>query len=114
MSITKILGNKEMSAEDKLEAVAAIVAGARENYGNTDKDIAVPTVNSVHGAMPFDVLDDESKAALLAGEVGRLKAQAVEFNVQNPGTNLNRKIEELLATNGMFANIAAGTKFEYI
>ena len=114
MSITKILGNKETSAEDKLTDVAGVVAGAREAYGNTDADIAVLTVNTVNGAIPFNLLDDESKVELLASEVGRVKARAVEFTMQNPGTNLNRKIEELLATNGLFANIAAGTKFEYI
>lgn len=114
MSITKILGNKETAAEDKLADVAAVVAGARENYGNTDADIAVPTLNTVNGSMPFNLLDDDSKVAALIAEVGRLKAAAVEYHTQNPGTNLNRKIEELLAVNGMFANIDAGTKFEYI
>jgi hypothetical protein len=114
MSITKILGNKETSAEDKLEAVAAVVAGARENYGNTDVEIAVPTVNTTMGSMPFNLLDDEGKVAMLQYEVGLVKARAVEYTTQNPGTNLNRKIEEILATNGLFSNIAAGTKFEYI
>lgn len=114
MSITKILGNKETTAEEKLADVAAVVAGARENYGNTDAEIAVPSVNTANGSMPFDLLDDDSKVTLLSGEVARVKASAVEYATQRPGTNLNKRIEELLATNGYFANIAAGTKFEYI
>ncbi|NOQ48883.1 MAG: hypothetical protein GQ576_07100 [Methanococcoides sp.] len=114
MSITKILTNKDTSAEDKLEAVAAIVAGARSNYGNEDADIAVPRAYTTNGDMPFDMLDDDSKVSLLVTEVGRVKADAVEYAEQNSGVNLNKKIEELLATNGRFANIDSGTKFEYI
>lgn len=114
MSITKILGNKDTSASEKLEEVAAVVAGAREAYGNTDKDIEPSVLNTAHGTMSFVHLEDDSKVEHLRGEVQRIKAQAIEFCQNNDGTELNRKIEELLATNGMFANIAAGTKFEYI
>lgn len=114
MSITKVLSNKNTSAEDKLKDVAEIVAGARTNYGNEDAEIDVPRVQTVNGDMPFDMLDDDSKVAVLQSEVSALKASAVEFTEQNPGVNLNKKIEELLATDGFFANIAAGTKFEYI
>ncbi len=114
MSITKILTNKDTAAEDKLAAVAEVVAGARENYGNGEAVIAVPRCYTANGDMPFDMLDDDSKVAILQGEVAAVKARAVEFSEQNPGVNLNKKIEELLATNGHFANIAVGTKFEYI
>lgn len=114
MSITKILTAKDVPAEEKLADVAGVVAGAREAYGNTEAEIAVPRVNTTNGDMPFDMLDADSKVALLTSEVAVIKSAAVEYSEQNPGTNLNRKIEELLSTNGMFANIAAGTKFEYI
>lgn len=114
MSITKVLGNKDSSAEEKLESVAEIVAGARKNYGNEEAEIAVPRVNTVNGEIPFDMLDDDSKVSVLQSAVSALKASAVEFTEQNPGVSLNKKIEELLATDGHFANIAAGTKFEYI
>jgi hypothetical protein len=114
MSITKILSEKDVEAADKLSAVAEIVAGAREKYGNEESEVEVPRCHTANGSMPFDMLDDDSKVALLRSEVAALKAEAVEFAEQNPGVNLNRKIEELLSTNGMFVNIAAGTKFEYI
>jgi hypothetical protein len=114
MSLTKILSNEKTSAEEKLEAVAQVVAAAREAYGNADQDIAVPDVNTVHGVMPFNVLEDEAKVELLQSTVGIIKASAVEYARTNPGTNINRRIEELLATDGMFTNVAAGTKFEYI
>lgn len=114
MSITKILSDEKTTDAEKLEAVASVVAGAREAYGNKDAEIAVPRVNTANGSMPFDMLDDDGKVALLKSTVGAIKADAVEYAEQNPGTNLNKKIEEILATNGMFCNIAAGTKFEYI
>jgi uncharacterized small protein (DUF1192 family) len=107
MSITKVLTDKDTAPADKLERVAEIVAQAREAYGNADAEISAPMINTVH-------LEDEAKVALLRDEVARIKARAVEMATQTPGANMNRKIEELLATNGMFVNIAAGTKFEYI
>lgn len=114
MSITKILGSENATNEEKLEAVAAVVAGAREAYGNSDVAIAAPEVQTAYGVMGFVHLEDDAKVNLLAGEVQRIKAQAIEYVAQNPGTSLNRKVEELLAVNGMFVNISAGTKFEYI
>lgn len=114
MSITKILTNADASAEEKLERVAEIVAAARAAYGNEDADIAVPRAYTTNGDMPFDLLDDESKVVLLTSAVGQIKAAAVEYSEQNSGVNLNKKIEELIATNGLFTNISSGTKFEYI
>lgn len=114
MSITKILGKKDVDPSEKLEEVAGIVAKARESYGNTDAEIEVPMVNTTHGVMRFDLLDDDSKVDVLAGRVGSLKAKAAEFVAQTPSANMNRKIEELLANDPYFCNISAGTKWEYI
>jgi len=114
MSITKTLSDKDMSDEDKLASVAEAVAGARTSYGNTDAKIPSPKVETANGAMGFEHLDAESKVYVLRGEVSRIKAEAVEFSEQNEGVNLNKKIEELVATNGMFTNIDSGVKFELI
>ena len=114
MSITKILAGKDASSEDKLTAVAEVVAAARAAYGNSDAVVASPKVNTPNGAMLFIHLDDDSKVVLLQSEVARVKSQAVEYVEQTEGADLNRKIEELLSINGMFVNIAAGTKFSYI
>lgn len=114
MSITKILTEEKTPAVDKLERVAEVVAGARENYGNADAVIEAPMVETVHGRMNFNHLEDEAKVTLLRGAVAEVKAQAVEFCEQREGASMNKKIEELLATHGMFVNISSGTKFEYI
>jgi len=114
MSITKILHEKETPADAKLNRVAEVVSAARQAYGNEANEIASPMVNTSNGTMSFVHLDEDSKVAYLKGEVASLKAKAVEYHESHPGTNLNKKIEELVATNGAFCNIAAGTKFEYI
>ena len=114
MSITKILGEEKAEAEDQLSRVAEIVAAARDNYGNAQVEIAAPMVETVHGRMNFNHLEDKAKVELLKGEVQRIKAKAVEYAEQTEGANLNKKIEELIATNGYFVNVNAGTKFEYI
>ena len=114
MSITTILNQKDADATEQLTEVASIVAGAREAYGNGDKKVAIPDVGTANGVMAFDLLDADSKVHVLRGEVMALKANAAEFCRNNSGTVMNKKIEELLATNGFFANIAPGTKFSYI
>ena len=113
-SITQILSAEKVDAADKLKSVAEVVAGARENYGNGDTVIECPRVDTAHGSMPFNVLEADSKVAVLRSEVAMIKAIAVEAADQNPGLNINKKIEELLATNGLFCNVDTGAKFEYI
>ena len=56
MSITRILSDKEKSNDEKLSAVAEVIAGAREKYGNSDIDIPVPNVNSTNGMIPFNMM----------------------------------------------------------
>lgn len=114
MSITKILSEKDADTADQLERVAAIVSLARERYGNEDAEVASPMVDTVNGYMSFVHLDDDSKVAQLRSAVARIKARAVEFVEVTEGANLNAKIAELIATDGMFVNIAAGTKFDFI
>lgn len=114
MSLTKILNKKDADAEDTLTAVAEIVASARKAYGNEDAEIAAPSVQTVHGSMPFDVLEADSKVEILRQEVGRIKAAAVEFGQQTPGANVDKQIEQMLATNALFVNVSAGTRFEYL
>ena len=43
-----------------------------------------------------------------------MKATAVAFVEDNPGTVLNKKVQELLAINPFFANVSSGTEFEYL
>lgn len=114
MSITKILAEKDADSGEQLTRVAEIIAVARDKYGNADSEVTSPKVNTPNGSMSFIHLDDDSKVELLKAEVARVKSVAVEYVENTEGADLNRKIEELLAINGMFVNIDAGTKFEYI
>jgi len=114
MSITKVLADEEKSAEEKLEYVKEVVAKAREAYGNADAEFAVPNVNTSYGNMPFDMLEPESQVEFLKDVAFAIKAKAIEFVSHTEGANLNRKIEELLATNPMFANISDGEQYDYL
>lgn len=114
MSITKILAAKDVEAEAKLTAVAKVVAGARKKYGNTDADVPAPMCETVNGRMNFNHLEADSKVALLAAEIQKIKARAIEFVGQTTGAVMNKKIEELLSCNGYFANVDAGTQFDYV
>ena len=114
MSITTILTRKDADAADQVAEVAEIVSAARQAYGNEDTVIEAPMVDTPNGRMRFTHLENASKVETLRGEVARIKATAVEFVEQNPGANLNKKVEELLALNAFFATVGEGTKFEYI
>lgn len=114
MSITKILSNENASDEEKIAAVAETVAKAREAYGNVDAEIDDPLVNTVHGQMRFSNLEDEGKLAFVRNEVATIKVKACEAVEQAQGVNPSRRVEELIATNPILVNVAAGTKFEYL
>ena len=114
MSITKILNAKDADPSEQLEQVAEIVSAARQAYGNVDAEIKSPMVNTTHGAMGFDMLEDDSKINGLRQEILSIKAEAVEFAARNEGGNINKKIEELLATNPLFTNIGSSVEFAYI
>ncbi len=114
MSITKILSRKNADADIQVSEVAVIVAAARSTYGNEETTIEAPMVDTPHGRMSFVHLEAASQVETLRGVVAGIKAEAVEFLAQNPGANLNKKVEELLALNAYFANVGEGTKFEYI
>jgi len=114
MSITKVLNDPKISDSDKLTLVAEIVAGAKEAYGNSDVVITVEKVTTTHGSLPFSHLEDDSKVEILRNEALNMKANAIAFVEDNEGTVLNKKVQELLATNPFFANVSSGTEFEYL
>jgi hypothetical protein len=114
MSLTKILSEKDADAEDQLSRVTDVVAKARDAYGNGDAEIEAPSVDTTEGRMSFVHLEAAGQVAILRKQVSLIKAQAVEFVDQNPGSSMNKKIEELLAINPYFANVGNSTTFDYI
>ena len=114
MSLTEILTRKDADPAVQLEEVSEVVAVARKAYGNEDAVIESPMCNTTEGTMSFVHLEPAGKIALLRKQVGLIKATAVEFCETNPGSSMDKKIEELLALNAYFANAGAGTKFKYI
>tara|TARA_R110000744_G_scaffold170264_2_gene288399 strand:- start:6442 stop:6786 length:345 start_codon:yes stop_codon:yes gene_type:complete len=114
MSITKILGNKELESSVKLTQVAEIIGTLRKSYGNSDSKIPSVKVNTTHGNLPFEHLEDNSKVEILLNEALNIKATAIADVEANPGVMLNKKVEEMLATSPLFANASAETEFDVL
>lgn len=114
MSITKILADKNLEAEDKIAKVGEIVAKARKAYGNSDTEIKDVNVNTAFGVLPFSGLEDDSKVEILRDEALKMKAAATQAVANTPGVVFGKKVEELLAVNPYFANATKGAKDSYL
>ena len=114
MSITKTLSNKDLSAEDKLTRVAEVVGTLRKSYGNGDAEIKDVKVATTHGNLPFSHLEDDAKVEILLNEALNIKTQAIAAVEDTPGIVLNKKVEELIATNPLFANASAESEFDVL
>lgn len=108
------MNDKNMTDEDKLTAVAEIVAGARDSYGNAKEEIPAVKCDTTHGMLPFNSLEDGSKVEILCNQAMNIKSQALAFVENNPGAVLNKKVQELISVNPFFANVAPGTEFELL
>ena len=114
MSLTEILTRKDADPAEQLKEVAEVVAVARKAYGNEDAEIAAPACETTEGRMKFNHLEPAGQVALLRKQLSLVKAQAVEFAETTAGASVDKKIEELLATNAYFAHSGQRTKFAYI
>ena len=114
MSITKILADDDLSSAEKLAKVGQIVQCAREGYENTEATISAPDVNTTEGMMCFTHVSDDAKVYMLVKEVQRIRNYAIECSRNTAGTNISKKLEEMIATNRMLCNAAVITDFAYI
>lgn len=101
-----------MPDSEKLEAVAEAVAKVRESYGNGKATVPDVKVNTTHGMLPFSHLEDDSKVEMLKNEALKIKAQAIAYVEAVPGSVLNKKVQELIATNSLFANASSESEFD--
>ena len=114
MKLSEIFMAKEMPANEKITAIAKIVAKAREAYGNGDADITAPEVHTTEGLQDIAMLCDETKVAIAESEVGNIKRVAVEYTKAFEGAKLDKKVEELIAISPLLANITAATESDYL
>jgi hypothetical protein len=113
MSIKKILKSKDEDSV-KLTKVAKVIQSVREEYGNTDIEIPQAKVNTCEGFIPFSTLDDDSKVVILLNEVAVIKTQAIAYAEDNVGIVVKKVVQQLLATNPLFANVSAGNDLDYL
>lgn len=114
MSLTQVLQNKDMSADDKLDSVNATITTLRAAYGNSDKDIKDVKINTAHGMLPFSHLEPDSKVEALLSEALSIKSRAIAAIEDNPGLVLNKRVAEMLATSAIFANASAQSEFDVL
>jgi hypothetical protein len=114
MSITKTLSNKDLSSEEKLANVAEVIGTLRKSYGNSETEIKSVKINTAHGWLPFEHLENDSKVEILLNEALSIKSTAIAEVENNPAIVLNKKVEELLATSAVFANASAETEFDVL
>jgi len=116
MNMLEVLNadKKDIASKDKLEKIGVIIASARKAYGNEGAEIASPDIETVDGTVPLVHLSDDTKVGLAVGVLSEIKLLAVEATRQNEGVNINKKIEELIATSDILANISEVVEYNYI
>lgn len=115
MKLTAIFTfDKDTNHGERIEALAEVIATAREKYGNTDDNIEAPEVNTTAGLQDIDMLSAHDKLIVARTEFGKIKVAAVEFAKATEGAVLDKKIEELLALNPVMTNITKTIESDYL
>ncbi len=114
MSITTVLQAKDVPAEEKLASIKETIGTLRASYGNDKVKIEDVKVNTTHGVLPFSHLEPDSKVEALLNEALNIKSKAIAAVEDNPAIVLNKKVEEMLATNPLFANASATSAFDIL
>lgn len=109
MTITEVLNDATLTDKDKLIRVADIIDEVRITYGNDYIDLPTVKVSTVDGLIPFRLLENNSKVAVLLTEVSNIKAKVVNAVEDVPGISARKKTEELLATSCLFSDITTDT-----
>lgn len=112
--LTDIFADKDMKAEDKVVAIAEVVATARKNYGNTELTITAPKVPTTEGNVDIKLLKAEDKVAIAEQQVRNIIAKVVAGTECTEGVIFDRQVEFYLAINPVLTNITAATDSDYI
>lgn len=116
VTITGILNtsSKKMEASEKLEAIAGIVAKAREKYGNSEEKIDEPQIGTCEGVVDYAFLSNEDKLSVVERAVKAIRQQAIETTKSTQGTMLEAEIVRLIAVNPVLTNCTAATESDYL
>lgn len=113
MKLGAIFADKDMTAEAKVEGIVAVIAKAREAYGNVDMEITEPTINTCNGVMKLSMLDAEDKVKVASKVYDAAKIVAMEAS-EREGAVVEKAIEEFLATSDIMCNLGASVDSEYL
>lgn len=107
MKILDILLNEDIKDADALQQVAEIVTKAREDYGNTDIEIPVPTLSCSCGTYPLTALCSKERRDFAIYTVKKLKETLRDELDAVVGLVPERKALELIATEATLVNLTS-------
>ena len=115
MNMSNILAAdpKVVSNDEKLAQIVESVAGARQNYGNSNMEIPVPNVATPDGSMPIRHISVAGKLEHVKSELARIRTMAIESE-NDTGVVVERLIEKEVATSAILVNIGETTKYSLI
>lgn len=115
-TLTSIINtpNKKMDADEKIAAIAKIVAKARVKYGNTDAEISGPAISTCEGVTNLAYLSSDDKVAVAAKVIKTIRCQAIETTECQEGTLFDTEVARLIAINPVLVNLTATTDSEFI
>lgn len=115
MKLTQIFDTStDVDTDKRFDALVAIVSKAREAYGNTDVAITAPLANSAEGLQDLAMLTKKDKLAVAASAFRTIKANAVADSNAAEGVQLDKRLEEYIAINPVFANITDTVESDYL
>lgn len=114
MTLTQILNNKELTAAEVVEKVAAIVAKARKAYGNTEAVITSPVVPTIDGLSDIKYLSDDDKVEVIRSCIAGIKQEAIERTNATEGSVLDVEVARLIALEPALVNITNTSDSAYL
>ncbi len=113
MKIIETLGNEELDAKTKLDAVKELVKVCRKTYGNKDMEIGSVKVNSMNGMVSIELLTKAERVGVAEIQVRNAisNASVVAENVE--GGVWDRAFEMSIATNPILTNLNKKSNSQY-
>ena len=112
--LREIFTNEDITASEKVGAIASIVEKAREKYGNKDMEITMPEVATCEGITDLSLMSDDDRIVIAERVVKAIIREATEITKEEEGIVLDKEIERLVATNPFLVNLSETVDSEYI
>ena len=109
MTLTQILNDQTLEANEKLTLIDDIVTKCRENYGNQEAEADAPEVPTSEGMVGIEYLSDADKLAVAERCITGIRCEAIELIKHDPLAVLDQEVTRLLATSPLLVNLKSAT-----